>query len=132
MSLWAVLFSKVVCDHEGTGGNMKKKCGRLIFIVGEKSGVTFNWSDFWNVVQKGGLSLSPSLQREILCQLEDIMQYIYNALIMHLLVVSDFQLWLKRYWPSKSQNIRKFFRLSSFSVNNNSDSNSSSNHYFFI
>ena len=47
------LFSNVVSDHEGTGrgeggeggegrGNMKKKCARLIFMEGEKSGGTFN------------------------------------------------------------------------------------------
>ena len=46
------LFSNVVSDHEGTErgggeggggrGNMKKKCARLIFMEGEKSGGTFN------------------------------------------------------------------------------------------
>ena len=57
------------------GGNMKKKCARLIFIGGEKSGGTFKKRG--NVLQKGGLSLFPSLQMEVLCQLDDIQYTVY-------------------------------------------------------
>ena len=111
ISLCAVLLFQYRLRSWRNRGNMKKKCARLIFIEGEKNGETFNRRcNFWNVVLKGGLSLFPSLQREILYQL-------YS------------KLWLKRYWSSKWQNIRKFFRLSSFRVNNNSGSNSSSNNH---
>ena len=95
------------------------------FYRGEKSGGTFNRSNFWNFVKKRGLSVSFSLQKEILGQLEDI-QYIHIIYIY-----MDFQLWLKRYWPLKWQNVRNNFRFSSFSVDNNGGSNSSSINYCF-
>ena len=77
ISLCAVPFFQCRLRPWRNRGNMKKKYGRLIFIEGEKSGGTFSRrGHFWNVVPKGGLSLSPSIQREILCQLEDI-QYMY-------------------------------------------------------
>ena len=95
------------------------------FYRGEKSRGTFNRSNFWKFVKKRGLSVSFSLQKEILGQLEDI-QYIHIIYIY-----MDFQLWLKRYWPLKWQNVRNNFRFSSFSVDNNGGSNSSSINYCF-
>ena len=58
--------------------------------------------------------------------------YSYNIYIyIYIYIYMDFQLWLKRYWLLKWQNIRKIFRFSSFSVNNNGGSNSSSINYCF-
>ena len=101
----------------------------VTFYRGEKSGRTFNRGNFWNFVKKRCLSVSLSLQKEILVQLEDI-QYIH-IIYIYIYIYMDFQLWLKRYWLLKWQNIRKIFRFSSFSVNNNGGSNSSSINYCF-
>ena len=101
------------------------------FYRGEKSGRTFNRGNFWNFVKKRCLSVSLSLQKEILGQLGDT-QYIHIIYIyIYIYIYMDFQLWLKRYWPLKWQNIRNIFRFSFFSVNNNGGSNSSSINYCF-
>ena len=118
------LFSVSSAIMKEHGGNTKKKCARLIFIGGEKSGGTFKKSgNFWNVVQKGGLSLPPSLQMEVLCQLDDIQyMYIYRERQREIFAVTEKVLTFK--WQN-----RKFFRLSSFSVSNYSGSNSSSSNH---